>query len=96
MGLIGSILILAIDIYMWIIIIEVVISWLVLFGVFNLSHPKAKQIVALIGKATEPIMKPIRKVIPPISGLDLSPLIAIFALMILKHAVAYVFFSMAY
>lgn len=93
MHVIARILLLALDIYMWIVIAEVVISWLIVFDVINVRHPKAQNLMDLISKLTSPVMGRIRKVIPPIAGLDLSPVMAIFAIMLLQQIVIGIFYG---
>lgn len=83
MILIGNLLIMAIQIYMLIIVLEVVINWLIVFGVMNAKNPKAKNILIALNKATEPVYKVIRPYTPVIAGIELSPLIVIFGLQIL-------------
>lgn len=87
MVMIAEILSLGLNIYMWIIIIHVAMSWLVTFGVLNLSNPQAQKLVELLEKATNPVMKPIQKYIPPIAGIDISPIIAIIGIQILERLV---------
>jgi YggT family protein len=87
MHLIAYLLSLAVDIYIFIIILQVIISWLVIFGVINLNHPQAKNLTALIKKLTDPVYKPVQKYIPPIGGIDLTPLIVIMGLSILRSLV---------
>lgn len=89
--LIGKLLILALDILFWVIIIQVIMSWLIAFNVVNISHPQARSFVMFIEKITAPIYKPLRKIIPSIGGIDISPIIIIFAISILKSLVAETF-----
>ena len=84
MGVIGEFLSLIIDIFIWIILIQVAVSWLLIFGVINIEHPQAKNLVAVLDKATDPVYEPLRKYIPPIGGIDITPLIVIVALSILQ------------
>ncbi len=93
MNVLGNLLLFALDVYMWIIIAEVVISWLIVFDVINVRHPKAQSLMTLVTKLTDPVMKPIRKVIPPIAGLDLSPIIAIFGIMLAQQIVVGIFYG---
>jgi YggT family protein len=88
---IGRLLYFLLDVYMWIIIAEVVISWLIVFDVINVRNPKAQNLLAMVAKITSPVMKPIRKYIPPVAGLDLSPIVAIFGIMLLQGLVTRVF-----
>ncbi|HEX4178844.1 MAG TPA: YggT family protein [Rhizomicrobium sp.] len=62
------------------IIISAILSWLVAFDVVNLRHPVARQIVVFLDAVTRPILRPIQRVIPPLGGFDISPIIAIIVL----------------
>lgn len=92
MYIIGNLLILALDIYMWIIIINVAISWLVVFEVINVRSSKAQSLMKLLHKVTEPVFGPIRKVIKPIGGIDISPIIVILGIFFLQSIVARLFY----
>ena len=62
-------------VFFWLLIINAILSWLVAFNVINVRNPTARQIVMGLDAATRPLLKPLRKVIPPLGGLDLSPLL---------------------
>lgn len=93
MYLIADILFFLLDIYLWIIIAYVIMSWLVAFGVVNTSNPNARKITELLARLTDPVIKPIQKAIPPIAGIDLSPIIVIIGIQVLKKIVAYVVYA---
>jgi YggT family protein len=59
------------------IILNVIISWLVAFDVINLRHPIAAQIARFLDAVCRPIMRPLQRYIPPIGGIDITPLIAL-------------------
>jgi YggT family protein len=80
-----------IAIYWWIIIIAVVMSWLVAFGVINTFNRFARSVVGFLDAVTEPVFRQVRRVIPPISGLDLSPLIVLILLEFLSISIDYVY-----
>ena len=61
--------------YTWVLIIYVVMSWLTAFNVINTYNPFVNQIGRFLYKITEPVLRPIRKIVPDIGGIDLSPLI---------------------
>ena len=84
---IANILTWALTIYSWIIILEVVVNWLIIFNVINTSNPQAQNLLKLLKKATDPVYSRLRKYIPPIGGLDLTPLIVLFAIWILQHLI---------
>ncbi len=92
MHLIGYLLSTAISIYIYIIIIQVAISWLVAFGVINSSNSKAQNLILLLQKATDPVYKHLKKYIPPIGGLDLTPLIVIIGLQIIHSMLVPLFY----
>ena len=64
----------------WLIIAEVIVSWLVAFGVINMRNHLANQVVRMLESATRPILRPVRRIIPPLGGLDISPMIVIVVL----------------
>ena len=96
MAFLGQLMILALDIYIWVIIASVVTSWLIAFEVIRVSNPQAANIVRLLGKLTDPVYKPIRKYVPPIAGLDLTPIIIIFGIYVLQNLIARMFFHVYY
>ena len=73
-----------IEFYIWIVIASAVLSWLVAFDVINM-----RRFVFMIGDAlnrlTEPVYARIRRFLPDMGGLDLSPLIVIFGLIFLRN-----------
>ncbi|MCB1352393.1 MAG: YggT family protein [Rhodobacteraceae bacterium] len=75
-----QILLLVLDIMWWFVIAHVVMSWLINFNVLNRNQPLVWQIWVGLNRVLEPIYGPIRRVLPSMGGLDLSPLIVIFAL----------------
>ena len=70
----------AIDLYMWVVVIGVVLSWLVTFNVINTSNKFVYMIGDFCHRATEPILGPIRRRLPNLGGLDISPLVVILGL----------------
>jgi len=86
MGPIFGLISLAITIYIWIILIQVLISWLITFEVINVNNTKAQNLITLLKKATDPVFKPLQKVIPPIGGIDITPIIVILGLSLLQRA----------
>ena len=70
-------LILLLQLYSFVLFVSVILSWL------NLSEDN--QIVVLVRKCTEPVLAPIRKILPPFGGFDLSPLVALFVLQLVQR-----------
>ncbi len=78
-----------IDIYTWVVIAAVIMSWLTAFGVINIHNQFARSVMRVLDALTEPLFRQIRHIIPPIGGLDLSPLIVLLALQFLSYLIVY-------
>ncbi len=91
MAIFGQFLYMAIDIYIFIIIASIVVSWLIAFNVLSMQHPATRNLVSFLGRATDPVMRPIQRYIPSIGGIDITPIIVIFGLTILQGFVLRVF-----
>jgi YggT family protein len=64
-----------VSLYILVIFVTVIMSWLLAFGVINRRNPVVAGIDDLCNRLTEPFLRPLRRLLPPIGGLDLSPLI---------------------
>jgi YggT family protein len=84
MNAIIHLLILALDIYLWLVIASVVASWLVAFDVLNRRNKYVYQAYTLLNRAVEPAMTFLRRYIPPIGGIDLTPIVIMFGIYILQ------------
>ncbi len=78
-----------IGVMIFLIFAQVIFSWLVSFGVVNLRNPAVSQIHHLINRFVNPILEPIRKIVPSFGGLDFSPIIALLALSWIKNFVLF-------
>lgn len=72
-----QILMLVLDILWFFIIAHVIMSWLISFQVLNLHQQLVAQIWHVLNRVLEPIYRPIRRILPPMSGIDLAPLVAL-------------------
>lgn len=84
MGSLVGILLLLINIVWWIVIIQAIMSWLISFNVLNVRQPLVYQIWSGLNRLTEPVYRPIRNFLPNMGGLDLSPLVVLIGLSILR------------
>jgi YggT family protein len=64
-----------IDIYKWLLIIWVIMSWLVSFNVINTHNQFVGTVMNFLYRITEPALRPIRRIVPDLGGIDISPLI---------------------
>ena len=68
----------------WVIIIQVILSWLVSFNVINLHSNFVRTVVVGLDRVTTPLYRPIRKLMPDFGGIDFSPIVLILAIQILR------------
>ena len=79
---------LLLTVLMWIIIIQVVLSWLLAFNVLNTGSGGVRAFVMALEKVTAPIYRPIRRVMPDFGGIDFSPLVILILIQVLKKLLA--------
>ena len=81
------VILLVLDIYIWLLIAAAILSWLVAFNVVNARN----QFVAMVGdflyRITEPVLRPIRNIMPNLGGIDLSPVIVILLIILIKDII---------
>jgi YggT family protein len=71
----------------WVIIVQAIMSWLIQFNVINLHNEFVRSIWNALGVITEPLYRPIRRILPDFGALDLSPLVVLVVLYILMNIV---------
>jgi YggT family protein len=71
----------------WIIIIQAVLSWLLAFNVINTHNEFVRQLAYGLSRMTEPLYRPIRRIMPDFGGLDFSPLVVLLLIQILSGIV---------
>jgi YggT family protein len=76
---------LVLDLYGWVLIATVVFSWLHGFGVVNPRNPAVATIGDILYRLTEPVLRPIRRFLPNLGGLDLSPLVVFLAIFLIRQ-----------
>ena len=80
-----------ITIYLWIIIINAVLSWLVAFNILNTQNRFVFAVLDATYKMTDPVLNKIRKFIPTFGSIDISPVILILLLMFLRNIIFEIF-----
>jgi YggT family protein len=71
----------------WLILASVVLSWLFAFNIVNVNNPTVRQISYGLSRMTEPLLSPIRRILPSMGGLDLSPIILLILLEFLRQLI---------
>ena len=88
LGPLIQVALIVIELYMWAVIIGVVLSWLVAFNVVNTTNRFVVMVGDFIYRLTEPLLGPIRRMLPTLGGLDLSPMVLIFGLIFVRGVIA--------
>ena len=82
-----------IDIYIWILIASAVLSWLVAFNVVNTRNQFVATVGDVLYRLTEPVLAPIRRILPNFGGLDISPVVLILLLIFIRRLLVEIFVS---
>jgi len=69
----------------WIIVIQAILSWLVAFNVINTYNDFVRQVLYALDRITEPLYRPIRRIMPDFGALDLSPMVVLLLLYITRN-----------
>ena len=81
-----------VSIYIWVLIINALLSWLITFNVLNTSNRLVYSLLDISYKMTDPLLRPIRNFLPSLGGIDISPVILILLLMFIRN-LAFEFFA---
>lgn len=71
----------------WIIIVQAIMSWLIAFNVINMHNDFVRSIMIALDRLTAPIYRPIRRILPDLGALDLSPMVVLLAIIIIRQAI---------
>ncbi len=82
-----QILYILLNVFWWIIVIQAVLSWLIAFNVINTHNDFVRSVWQALDKMTEPMYRPIRKIMPDFGALDLSPMVVLLILYILMNVI---------
>ncbi len=85
-----------IKLYIWCLILQAILSWLVAFNVINTSNRFIYMVGDFLYRITEPALRPIRAILPNLGGIDLSPVVLILLLSFAQNLLFEVFAKMMY
>ena len=84
-----------INIYIWMLIAAAVLSWLIAFNVVNTRNPIVHSVGDFLYRVTEPVLRPIRSMLPNLGGIDISPVILIIGLLFLDRFIYWLYYQLA-
>ena len=77
------------DLYVWLLIASAILSWLIAFNVVNTRNQFVSAIAEFLFRITEPVLAPIRRMLPSLGGLDISPIVLILIIMFIQRVITY-------
>jgi YggT family protein len=87
---IAALLIELLEFYKWVVLAAVIVSWLAAFNVINEHNNVVRTLLRILYALTEPVFRPVRRVIPTVAGLDLSPIMVLLAIWFLQYTITYI------
>lgn len=75
---------LALNLYTWILIASAIFSWLYAFNVINSSNSFVNSLGTFLYNVTEPVLRPIRKILPDLGGIDISPIVVLLLIFFIR------------
>jgi len=84
-----DIILIVLQLYIYLLIASAVLSWLIAFNVVNTRNQFVHMVGDFLWKITEPVLRPIRSVIPSLGGIDVSPVILILIIILIEKVIQY-------
>jgi YggT family protein len=91
-----DIVLIILDLYVWLLIASAILSWLIAFNVVNTRNQFVSAIAEFLFRITEPVLGPIRRSLPSLGGLDISPIVLILIIMFLQRVITYYIYPNVY
>ena len=88
-----DVVLLALQIYVWLLIASAVLSWLIAFNVVNMRNQFVAMLAESLWRLTEPALRPIRRFMPNMGGIDLSPVVLILLLIFIQSLLYEYFYA---
>lgn len=82
-----DIVLIALNFYTWVIIGSAVVSWLIAFNVINMRNDVVRSLASALYQLTEPALRPIRRIMPNLGTLDISPIILLLLIMLIERVI---------
>jgi YggT family protein len=82
-----DIVLIVLQMYIWLLIASAVLSWLIAFNVVNTRNQFVAMVADFLYRITEPVLRPIRQMMPNLGGLDVSPVILILLILLIENVI---------
>ena len=82
-----DVLMLALQLYVWLLIASAIMSWLIAFNVVNTRNEVVRTIWNFLYQITEPVLRPIRNILPNLGGIDISPIILLLIIFFVQRVI---------
>jgi YggT family protein len=84
-----DVILIVLQLYIYLLIAAAVLSWLIAFNVVNMRNPVVAAITDFLYRITEPLLGPIRRRLPNLGGLDISPVVLILIIILIERIIVY-------
>ena len=91
-----DVILLALNLYTWLISAAAILSWLVAFNVVNTRNDVVRSIGRFLEAVTEPALRPIRRLLPNLGGIDVSPIILLLIIFFIERLIIYYIYPVAF
>jgi YggT family protein len=91
-----EVVLLALQIYVYLLIAAAILSWLIAFGIVNTRNHAVATVGDFLYRITEPALRPIRNVMPNLGGIDISPVILILIIVLIQRIIEYYIYPYVY
>jgi YggT family protein len=82
-----DVILIALQLYMWLVIAAAILSWLIAFNVVNTRNQFVGMVSDFLYRITEPTLRPIRQIMPNLGGIDLSPVILFLIIILIERII---------
>jgi YggT family protein len=83
-----DVILILLDMYVYIIIAAVILSWLIAFNVINTRNQIVAMVVDFLYRVTEPVFRPVRNFLPSLGGIDFSPLVVLLVIYVIRRYIS--------
>jgi YggT family protein len=77
----------ALQFYLYLVIAQVVLSWLIAFNVVNMRNQFVAMLAEFLYRVTEPVLRPIRRILPDLGAIDISPIVLFFIILLIQDVI---------